>query len=474
MFGRAVRTIAVAHLCLGVLAGSVLAEGKRFAFVVGNNEYENVVDLQKAVNDARSIGETLKGLGFDVTVAENLPRRDMNLKLQEFAAKIGRGDDAVFFYAGHGLQISGENILLPTDMPNARPGQEDFVKAEGVSVSQVLDMVRERHGRVAILILDACRNNPFRREGTRSLGGTRGLTGMSAPEGTFIMYSAGVGQEALDRLNDADPDPNSVFTRTLVPLLKTPGLKLTDMARQARRKVETIAASVTHEQRPAYYDEVTGEFYFAPGDEVAATDPGEASEGGEETPSGEATLWAAIEGSDKSADFEFYVRKFPKSRYAPVAELKIRQLKDKEAAAEKERQRLAMLANEQEEKSRRETGKADLLKWLMAPGYWAVDCDKPGGNIYRLDGSKIEYQNADGGTHGYANYSLVGQNTVRLAFIRGDGIHSDITQTIERIDDGRAKSLLVINGKANNDSVRRCDCKRVRDKAASEMCRRAY
>lgn len=239
------------------------AAAKRVALVIGNDNYAQVTKLEKAVNDAETIGTTLQDMGFVVLRAQNLSRREMNRQLQQFAAQLDAGDEALFFFAGHGVEIAGRNYLLPTDIPAARPGQEDFVTAEAVPVDQVLDTIRRRGTRVSILILDACRDNPFPKKGTRSLGATRGLARMPAPEGTFIMYSAGVGQTALDGLSDSDPNRNSVFTRSLVPLLQTPGVSLVQTARAVRRDVQKLARTISHDQRPAYYDEVTGDFYFA-------------------------------------------------------------------------------------------------------------------------------------------------------------------------------------------------------------------
>ena len=111
-------------------------------------------------------------------------------------------------------------------------------------------------------MIDACRDNPFAIKTGRSVGGARGLALVVPPQGTFIMYSAGAGEAALDRLSDADPEPNSVFTRTFVPLLTQGGLNLPELARETRRRVHDLAASAGHSQTPAYYDEVLGDFSF--------------------------------------------------------------------------------------------------------------------------------------------------------------------------------------------------------------------
>lgn len=297
------------------------ANAKRVALVIGNDTYANVTDLEKAVNDARGIGAVLEETGFTVFRAENATRRQMNTEIENFVGQLESGDEALFFFAGHGVEIDGRNYLLPVDIPAAIPGKEGFVKAESVPVDQVLDRIRRRGTRVSVLILDACRDNPFPRNGTRSVGGKRGLARMPAPEGTFIMYSAGVGQTALDRLSDADPNPNSVFTRSLIPLLRQPGLSLPQAARQVRRQVQKLASAISHDQRPAYYDEVTGDFFFTKG----PTD-------GNAPPSGEARsqdeiLWASIEGSSQVSDYEFYLRSFPEGRFAALAGLHIDRLK---------------------------------------------------------------------------------------------------------------------------------------------------
>ncbi len=235
---------------------------KRLALVVGNDNYENVTKLRKAANDARGIGETLSNLGFEVTTVTNSTRREMNQTLQTFKNSIGEGDIALFFFAGHGVEIEGENYLLPIDVPDAKSDQLEFIKSETIRLNTVLSDLRSKKSRLNLVILDACRNNPFSGSAGRSLGGRKGLARISAPQGTFVMYSADVGETALDRLSDDDGNPNSIFTRTLIPLMKTPGFDLVDTAREIRRRVRKLALTVSHDQTPAYYDAVLGDFFF--------------------------------------------------------------------------------------------------------------------------------------------------------------------------------------------------------------------
>ena len=238
--------------------------GRRLALVIGNDDYENLPDLKKAVNDSRAVGQALTKLGFDGATVENAPRRTMNAKLAEFTSKVGPGDTAFFFFAGHGVQISGTNYLMPVDTPEAREGQERFVMGEGIPADSIVQQVQERGAKVAMLVLDACRDNPFAKPGTRGVGGTRGLTIMTVPEGVFVIYSAGIGETALDRLGDDDADPNSVFTRAFVKLLGEPGLTVHGIAKRTQQDVHQLAQSVSHAQMPAYYDQILGELTLLP------------------------------------------------------------------------------------------------------------------------------------------------------------------------------------------------------------------
>ena len=248
--------------CLSVLLLAPAYAAKRVAFVVGIDAYDNLPEhqqLKKAVNDAEAIGEALVGLGYDVQKADNVGRTDFLRQWQLFLNRLEPGDDAAVFFAGHGVEIDGQNFLLPRDVPRVASGEEEVLKGSGLSLAALLDQVRDRHPQVGLYILDACRDNPFVDGKGRGIGGTRGLARVEPPSGTFIMFSAGAKEFALDRLSENDPNPNSVYTRTLLPRLKASG-RITDIARDVRREVRELAASVSHVQTPAYYDEVVGDF----------------------------------------------------------------------------------------------------------------------------------------------------------------------------------------------------------------------
>ena len=247
-----------------VLGASPAEAAKRLALVIGNNAYENVPKLMKAVNDADAVASELSKLGFEVVKAEDVGRRAMSRALVELEGKIGAGDTALIYFAGHGFAIDGTNYLLPVDVPIANPGEEGLIRDASFAATGLSDRLQEKGAGTVILILDACRDNPFALAGKRSIGMTRGLTRMDPAEGMFVLFSAVQGQSALDRLSDTDNNPNSVFTRTLLVEMETPGQSMVQIAKKTQAKVRELAAKVDHVQVPAYYDQIVGDLYLSP------------------------------------------------------------------------------------------------------------------------------------------------------------------------------------------------------------------
>ncbi|MCK1517040.1 caspase family protein [Bradyrhizobium sp. 190] len=264
MKGWLSRLLAVTSVaaCMVAFAVPAYAE-KRVALVVGNNDYRNVPKLQKAVNDARTMGDTLKQLGFTVMVAENQNRQAFSQTLLAFDKAVDAGDTAFFFFAGHGFEIAGQNFLLPTDVPAATEGQEELVRDASVLADRIIERLQNRKVRTAILVFDACRNNPFERAGTRAVAGRGGLAPMTQlPEGVFSIFSAGPRQTALDRLSNDDANPNSVFTRTFAKELTQPGANLVQVAQRTRRAVSELAETVRHKQIPVYFDQMVDDVFL--------------------------------------------------------------------------------------------------------------------------------------------------------------------------------------------------------------------
>ncbi|CAL8981442.1 Serine/threonine-protein kinase pkn1 [Rhodoplanes serenus] len=255
------------------------AEG-RYALVIGNDIYAHLGperQLRNAVRDARLMRDTLAGLGFAVVYGENLDRRAMIDRLSDVAARLGRDDIAFVYFAGHGVALGGANYLLPSDIPEPRAagrGEEARLAEHALAEAALVERLAAAGARVAVLVLDACRDNPLQGSDRRALGSARGLAQSTPPHGLFAIYAAGFGQAALDRLGPDDPHPNSVFTRVFAETLATPGLDLKAVATQTRRKVVALARAVGHEQVPAYDDQLLGpDVYLADAAPTAPAEP---------------------------------------------------------------------------------------------------------------------------------------------------------------------------------------------------------
>ena len=236
-------------------------EQRRLALVIGIDDYDEVPKLLKAKNDADAMGAKLQSLGFEVVKATDVGRRGMSRAVLEFEKKIEPGDLALFFFAGHGFRIEGQNYLLPADIPAAGPEEASLVQDEAFLADTLADRFRKAGAKATVLVLDACRDNPFAQEGTRSLGGSnsRGLAPMNVVQGMFVLYSAGETQTALDRLGDNDPNPNSVFTRIFLEELDRPSASMLEIAKTTRERVYKLAQKVGHNQFPSFYDQIIGD-----------------------------------------------------------------------------------------------------------------------------------------------------------------------------------------------------------------------
>jgi formylglycine-generating enzyme required for sulfatase activity len=190
---------------------------KRSALVIGNSNYEQG-PLRNPANDARAMGNALKDLGFDVTLHFNLSLRQMDEAVRGFGQKIKDGGVGLFFYAGHGVQVDGVNYLAPV---GARVEKEQDVKFEMLDVGKVTAEMEAAKNGLNILILDACRNNPFVRA-FRSP--SAGLAPINAPSGTYIAYATAPGTTAGDGEGE-----NGLYTQELLTNLKLPGLRLEDV-----------------------------------------------------------------------------------------------------------------------------------------------------------------------------------------------------------------------------------------------------
>lgn len=189
----------------------------------------------------------------------DLTEKEMKATLRGFKAQVEAGDEVAFFYAGHGVQLANSNFLVPIDV--AGEGEEQ-IKDEGIALQRVLDDLSEKKAKFTIAMIDACRDNPFKSNGRAIGGSTRGLAPTTAATGQMIIFSAGTGQQALDKLGASDKEKNGLFTRIFVREMQKKGLSVDRLVRNVRAEVVDLAKSVGHEQVPAIYDQVVGEFYF--------------------------------------------------------------------------------------------------------------------------------------------------------------------------------------------------------------------
>jgi hypothetical protein len=242
--------------CFGALL--MHAEAKRVALVIGNDSYAYTSKLQKARNDADTISSNLKTFGFTVSLHKDLNYREMVKAIDVFTNNISGGDEVVVFYAGHGIQIKSGSYLLPTDIDAETENQ---IEKTAYGLNELTEKLSEAKASFSLIVIDACRDNPLKSKG-RSVGNSRGLNAIEPAKGQMIVYSASRGQSALDRLNESDKNPNSVFTREFVKQIQQPGISIEKIVRNTQIVVEEIAKSIGHEQRPALYSEARGDFIF--------------------------------------------------------------------------------------------------------------------------------------------------------------------------------------------------------------------
>ncbi len=306
------------------------AAESRVALVIGNDDYQNIVKLEKAVNDANSVAAELRKVGFDVQVLNNVGQKKMNQAINEFVQRVSGGGVGVFFFAGHGLQINNQNFLVPVDMDT--PKEADDVADQAISVPVLQDKLALAKAKYTLLVLDACRNNPLPKKAGRSIGTTRGLAMTNSPSGQTVLYSAGANQEALDSLGNSDKNPNGLFTREFLPMISQPGVSSTEALKKTRSMVIQKAKSVGHEQQPAIYDQSDGDFYFVSGPASATTLAATPSvaQGGTtmvvqavDPKALELSFWDSIKDSKQPEDYQDYLSKYPDGQFAQLAKRRV-------------------------------------------------------------------------------------------------------------------------------------------------------
>ncbi len=302
-----VTTVALVLIVFGATTMATAAVPEpRVALVIGNSAYRDA-PLRNPANDARLIAETLRELGFQVIERIDVSQRGMRRLIRDFGEALedaGPESVGLFYYAGHGVQVRGENFLIPT---GAIIQRESDVKIEAVSANEVLNTLSFADNSLNIVILDACRNNPYARSFRQA---ARGLARMDAPRGTLVAYATAPGGLSAD--GDGD---NSPYSLALSREMRMPGATAEDMFKQVRIAVmdETDGRQVPWEE-----SSLTGDFYFMLNVEIGNT----TTAGPADNEATERLFWESIKDSGDPSMFGAYLRQFPDGTFAELAKLK--------------------------------------------------------------------------------------------------------------------------------------------------------
>jgi uncharacterized caspase-like protein len=304
---------------LGIVAAALPAAAeKRVALVVGNSAYRNVAPLDNPKNDAALMAKTLRGLGFALVGGSaqlDLDKARLDVAVQVFGAQLQGADVALFYYAGHGIQLRGANYLVPID---ANPTKEADVDFQMLDSSTVLRQMESAGSRLNLAILDACRNNPFGGRGLRATDS--GLAQMRAPEGTLISFATQPGAVAQDGTNG-----NSPFTMALAQTIRRPGL---DVFRTFNEVGLAVTKATGGAQQPwVSSSPITGEFYFA-----GPLDAAGGKSGPPEADAGMRADLALAQKIDKREVWQAILDKYPTGLAAAAARARLEELNKSEVA----------------------------------------------------------------------------------------------------------------------------------------------
>ena len=308
---RALGINILAVLC--ALSFAPVAAAKNYALLIGNASY-SIGPLDNPANDASDFAKVLREIGFEVKVLTDQSKEAMTQAARDFGAKLNNNDGiGLFFFAGHGVQVEGENYLLPVGVPIRN---EMDVKQHAMPANIVLRYMEDSKNRVNVVVLDACRNNPFVK--TRSLK-SRGLAPMDAPSGSLIAFSTAPGTEALDGTGR-----NGLYTKHLMANAKVPGMTIEQIFKRTREAVEVESEQIAGKrQSPREESSLKGaDMYFV---------PPPAGRGGADDASIELAYWNTIANSESSADFESYLSQYPNGKFTELAKNRLQSLKGRQS-----------------------------------------------------------------------------------------------------------------------------------------------
>jgi len=341
---------------LSVAFAAQLTPKQRIALVIGNSAYKSS-PLINPVNDAQDIATALRDLGFKVIHKENTEQRTMEDAIFDFSNRLKKGGVGLFYYAGHGVQVNSRNYLIPIGS-NIRAERD--IRYEAVDAGRILDGMFDAGNSLNIVLLDACRDNPFARSFRTN---SRGLAKMDAPTGTFIAYATGPGSIAADGIGR-----NGIFTKYFLKNMTKPGLKIEDLMINVRN---AVIKETNKKQVPWQASSLTGNFYFVPKtdsqtisgakQEKKSAMP-EVKESSKDRYDREAIFWESIKDSDNLKYFDAYLMKYPGGTFALLAQLRLEELKGGQKERKKSEVELIRLAEEQKELERLEAERKRLAE----------------------------------------------------------------------------------------------------------------
>ncbi len=323
-------TLIFSLTCMAFTTVTAAKADRRVAFVVGNGAYKNVAQLPNPPVDAKAMAGVLRNVGFDVVEGTNLTRDTMTQKLLEFGKRAQGADVAVFFYAGHGIAISGTNYLLPVDADIK--SEMDVKLGAAINIDLTLDQTMS-DAKVKLVFLDACRDNPFaakiKATATRSVSVQQGLAEMKSGEGTLIAFATGPGQTALD----GQEGTNSPFTRALIAHVTQPGVEIQQAMTEVRAQVNE---ETSKGQLPWGHTNLIGAVYLNPAAPPAtAAAPASSATAplttASTTPAGsdvELEFWRSVKDSNKPEELNAYVTNYPNGQFKPLALARIAALEN--------------------------------------------------------------------------------------------------------------------------------------------------
>jgi hypothetical protein len=324
--------IIIGIFCL--VTSNAVAE-KRVALVIGNSNYQNTSPLKNPVNDANLMASSLEQAGFEVTKILDADYRTLKRAMLEFGRNLRSSPEAgLFYYAGHGVQVRGENYLIPV---NARISDEDEVDLEAININSFLRVMDSSSSAINIVVLDACRNNPFARS-FRSQ--SRGLASVDAPKGTYIAYATAPGDVAADGKAN-----NSPYSVALAEAISTAGLTIEQVFKRARI---SVLAATDNKQVPWETSSITGDFYFhkqqtanvtASKDSMPVTKPPVVQNILPSRSEAE-SVYKQVKDTQNIEVLEIFTKQYPDSIYTKFVLVRISLLRQAEELAAKEKQKI--------------------------------------------------------------------------------------------------------------------------------------